>query len=84
MHASNFRKLKRIPDVMNIFKEVHNKIPSKLMLVGDGPDRPAAEDLCRELNLCDDVRFVGKQDRWKISWPLLTYSCFHPNMKVLD
>jgi len=63
MHASNFRKLKRIPDVMSIFKEVHDKIPCKLMLVGDGPERPAAEDLCRELNLCDDVRFVGKQEQ---------------------
>jgi len=63
MHASNFRKLKRIPDVVGIFKEVHDKIPAKLMLVGDGPERPAAEDLCRELNLCDDVRFVGKQEQ---------------------
>jgi len=63
MHASNFRKLKRIPDVLNIFKEVHDKIPCKLMLVGDGPERPAAEDQCRELNICDDVRFVGKQEQ---------------------
>ena len=45
MHASNFRKLKRIPDVLGIFKEVHDKIPCKLMLVGDGPERPSAEDL---------------------------------------
>jgi N-acetyl-alpha-D-glucosaminyl L-malate synthase BshA len=63
MHASNFRKLKRIPDVLRIFKEVNDKIPSRLMLVGDGPERPAAEDLCRELNLCDEVRFVGKQEQ---------------------
>jgi N-acetyl-alpha-D-glucosaminyl L-malate synthase BshA len=63
MHASNFRKLKRIPDVVKIFKEVHDRIPAKLMLVGDGPERPAAEDLCRELNICDDVRFVGKQEQ---------------------
>jgi L-malate glycosyltransferase len=63
MHASNFRKLKRIPDVINIFKEVNDKIPSRLMLVGDGPERPAAEDLCRELNLCDHIRFVGKQEQ---------------------
>jgi N-acetyl-alpha-D-glucosaminyl L-malate synthase BshA len=63
MHASNFRKLKRIPDVINIFKEINDKIPSKLMLVGDGPERPAAEDLCRELNVCDEVRFVGKQEQ---------------------
>lgn len=63
MHASNFRKVKRIPDVLKIFKEIHNKIPSKLMLVGDGPERPAAEDMCRELQLGDDVRFVGKQEQ---------------------
>jgi N-acetyl-alpha-D-glucosaminyl L-malate synthase BshA len=63
MHASNFRKLKRIPDVIQIFKEVNEKIPSRLMLVGDGPERPAAEDLCRELKLCDEIRFVGKQEQ---------------------
>src|SRR5688572_29944544 len=63
MHASNFRKLKRIPDVIKIFKELNEKIPSRLMLVGDGPERPAAEDLCRELNLCDEIRFVGKQEQ---------------------
>src|SRR5436190_2146045 len=63
MHASTFRKLKRIPDVIKIFKEVNDKIPSRLMLVGDGPERPAAEDLCRELNLCDEIRFVGKQEQ---------------------
>lgn len=63
LHVSNFRKLKRIPDIVNIFYEVHKQIPSKLLLVGDGPERPTAEDLCRELNLFDDVRFVGKQDQ---------------------
>ena len=63
MHASNFRKLKRIPDIIRIFKLVNEKIPSRLMLVGDGPERPAAEDLCRELHLCDEVRFVGKQEQ---------------------
>ncbi|HLF44974.1 MAG TPA: N-acetyl-alpha-D-glucosaminyl L-malate synthase BshA [Chitinophagaceae bacterium] len=63
MHASNFRKLKRIPDVIKIFKEINDKLPSRLMLVGDGPERPAAEDLCRELNICDEVKFVGKQDQ---------------------
>jgi N-acetyl-alpha-D-glucosaminyl L-malate synthase BshA len=63
MHASNFRRLKRIPDVIKIFKEVNDKIPSRLMLVGDGPERPAAEDLCRELDLCDEIRFVGKQEQ---------------------
>jgi N-acetyl-alpha-D-glucosaminyl L-malate synthase BshA len=63
LHASNFRKLKRVLDIVRIFDNVNKKIPSKLMFVGDGPDRPAAEDLCRELNLCDDIRFVGKQEQ---------------------
>jgi N-acetyl-alpha-D-glucosaminyl L-malate synthase BshA len=63
MHASNFRRLKRIPDVIKIFKEINDKIPSRLMLVGDGPERPGAEDLCRELNLCDEISFVGKQEQ---------------------
>jgi N-acetyl-alpha-D-glucosaminyl L-malate synthase BshA len=49
--------------VIKIFKDVNDKIPSRLMLVGDGPERPAAEDLCRELNLCDEIRFVGKQEQ---------------------
>jgi N-acetyl-alpha-D-glucosaminyl L-malate synthase BshA len=63
IHASNFRKIKRVQDVVRIFDIVHKKIPSKLLFVGDGPERPAAEDLCRELGLCDDMRFVGKQEQ---------------------
>ena len=61
LHASNFRKIKRIGDVIHIFKKLNDVIPSRLLLVGDGPERPVAESLCRELNLCDDIRFVGKQ-----------------------
>jgi N-acetyl-alpha-D-glucosaminyl L-malate synthase BshA len=61
LHASNFRKIKRIDDVIHIFKKLNDVIPSKLLLVGDGPERPMAEALCRELNLCDEIRFVGKQ-----------------------
>ena len=61
LHASNFRKIKRIGDVIHIFKKLNDVIPSKLLLVGDGPERPMAEALCRELNLCDEIRFVGKQ-----------------------
>jgi N-acetyl-alpha-D-glucosaminyl L-malate synthase BshA len=63
MHASNFRPLKRVEDVARIFAEVRKEIPSKLLFVGDGPERPAAENLCRELGLCDDMRFVGKQEQ---------------------
>ncbi len=63
MHASNFRKIKRVEDVVRIFAAVNKVIPSKLLFVGDGPERPAAESLCRELNLCDHMRFVGKQEQ---------------------
>jgi N-acetyl-alpha-D-glucosaminyl L-malate synthase BshA len=62
-HASNFRRLKRVDDVIMIFAEINESIKSKLLLVGDGPERPMAERLCRELNICDDVRFVGKQEQ---------------------
>ena len=63
IHASNFRKLKRVEDVVRIFAEVNKVIPSKLMFVGDGPERPMAESLCRDLNICEDTRFVGKQEQ---------------------
>ena len=63
MHASNFRKIKRVTDVVEIFAKVKKEVPSKLLFVGDGPERLAAETLCRELNLCDDMRFVGKQEQ---------------------
>ncbi|HTI10435.1 MAG TPA: N-acetyl-alpha-D-glucosaminyl L-malate synthase BshA [Puia sp.] len=63
MHASNFRKIKRVQDVVRIFDRVKKEIPSKLLFVGDGPERPGAEDLCRELGLMDDMRFVGKQEQ---------------------
>jgi N-acetyl-alpha-D-glucosaminyl L-malate synthase BshA len=63
MHASNFRKVKRVEDVIKIFSLVNQKIPSKLMMVGDGPERHQAENLCRHLGICDEVRFVGKQEQ---------------------
>jgi len=63
MHASNFRKIKRVNDVVKIFHEVNKKVPSKLLLVGDGPERSSAEGLCRQLGLYDDMRFVGKQEQ---------------------
>ncbi|PIQ22362.1 MAG: N-acetyl-alpha-D-glucosaminyl L-malate synthase BshA [Cytophagales bacterium CG18_big_fil_WC_8_21_14_2_50_42_9] len=62
VHTSNFRGVKRVQDVIRIFYEVHKQVPSKLLLVGDGPDRPKAEKLCRNLKICDDVRFLGKLD----------------------
>jgi len=63
MHASNFRQIKRVQDVVKIFYEVSRQIPGKLLFVGDGPERGHAEDLCRQLGVCNDVRFVGKQEQ---------------------
>ncbi|MGN6507899.1 MAG: N-acetyl-alpha-D-glucosaminyl L-malate synthase BshA [Chitinophaga sp.] len=63
LHVSNFRKVKRVPDVVKVFRQVRDVMPAKLLLVGDGPDRPSIECLCRELGLCDDIRFVGKQEQ---------------------
>ncbi len=61
VHVSNFRVVKRVPDVIKIFHEVRKKIPATLILVGDGPDRSACELLVRELGLQQHVRFLGKQ-----------------------
>jgi len=58
-HISNFRKVKRIPDVVKIFYKIQQKIPAKLMMVGDGPERVKAEDLCEELGISDKVIFFG-------------------------
>jgi L-malate glycosyltransferase len=63
LHASNFRKIKRVQDVVKIFEYVRKRIPAKLLFVGDGPERGTAEELCRQLKVCDDVRFVGKQEQ---------------------
>ena len=62
VHVSNFRKVKRVDDAIHVFKKVLEKIPSKLLMVGDGPERIRMEQLCRDLGTCDDVRFLGKQD----------------------
>ncbi len=61
-HVSNFRKVKRVQDVLQIFYKVRQQIPAKLLMIGDGPERQSLEALCRELNICGDVRFLGKQD----------------------
>ena len=63
LHASNFRRIKRAEDVVRIFQGVRQQMPAKLLLVGDGPERPGAESLARELDLCNDLRFVGKQEQ---------------------
>jgi N-acetyl-alpha-D-glucosaminyl L-malate synthase BshA len=61
LHASNFRKVKRIADVIYTFNKIKKSIPSKLLLVGDGPERHMAEELCRELGIFEETRFLGKQ-----------------------
>lgn len=60
VHTSNFRKVKRVDDVVRIFNNLRKEIPVKLLLVGDGPERSNIEVLCRELGTCDDIRFLGK------------------------
>jgi N-acetyl-alpha-D-glucosaminyl L-malate synthase BshA len=60
IHISNFRKVKRVEDVLRVFDIVRKEIPCKLILVGDGPERPAIDKLCRELNTCSDIISVGK------------------------
>jgi N-acetyl-alpha-D-glucosaminyl L-malate synthase BshA len=62
VHVSNFRKVKRVTDTILILQHIKKKLPAKLLLVGDGPDRSECERLARELNLQDDVKFLGKQD----------------------
>lgn len=60
VHTSNFRKVKRVQDVVEVFNKVRQVIPAKLLMVGDGPERHNMEELCRELCNIDDVRFLGK------------------------
>ncbi len=60
IHISNFRKVKRVEDVLRVFDIVRKKIPSKLILIGDGPERPQIDKLCRELDTCNDIISVGK------------------------
>lgn len=62
IHISNFRPVKRVPDVIKIFDKVNKEVPAKLLLIGDGPDRFECEQLCRQLNITDKVKFLGKQE----------------------
>lgn len=62
MHISNFRPVKRIPDVIRIFEKIHEKIPSKLVLVGEGPELTPGLELARSLGIQQDVISMGKQD----------------------
>jgi L-malate glycosyltransferase len=63
VHVSNFRSVKRVPDVIKIFAKVKQQIPSKLLMIGDGPDRLNVEELARSMGVYDDIRFLGKQEQ---------------------
>ncbi|NCD68783.1 N-acetyl-alpha-D-glucosaminyl L-malate synthase BshA [Mucilaginibacter agri] len=62
VHTSNFRRVKHAQDVVRIFAKVNAVLPSKLLMVGDGQDRPECEQLARDLGVSENVRFLGKQD----------------------
>jgi len=62
VHTSNFRKVKRVEDVVRIFNIIQQKIPAKLLLIGDGPERSNIEKVCRELHVCNKVTYLGKQE----------------------
>ncbi|NOT35713.1 MAG: N-acetyl-alpha-D-glucosaminyl L-malate synthase BshA [Candidatus Eisenbacteria bacterium] len=70
MHASNFRQVKNIPAVIHVFAEVRRRIQAKLVMIGDGPERSAAEALARELGVHRDVLFLGNQDSMEELLPL--------------
>jgi N-acetyl-alpha-D-glucosaminyl L-malate synthase BshA len=63
IHASNFRRVKRVDDVIKVFAQVLKALPAKLLMVGDGPERHAAEELCRQYGVDGQVRFLGKQEQ---------------------
>ncbi len=70
MHLSNFRRVKRVPDVVKVFAQVVRETPAQLVLVGDGPERSAAEWLARDLHIQEKVHFLGKQERVNELLPL--------------
>jgi N-acetyl-alpha-D-glucosaminyl L-malate synthase BshA len=63
MHVSNFRSVKRVRDVIRIYAEVNRELPSVLVMIGDGPDRPAAEEEARMLGVEESVSFLGKLEQ---------------------
>jgi len=62
VHTSNFRKVKRVEDVVHVFDRILKVMPAKLLLIGDGPERTAIEKLCKEIGNCHHVRFLGRQE----------------------
>ena len=70
VHASNFRKVKRVMDVIRTFLLINKKVPSKLLLIGDGPERPEIEAFTRECNDCGEIKFLGKQEQMEDILPI--------------
>ncbi|HMG82510.1 MAG TPA: N-acetyl-alpha-D-glucosaminyl L-malate synthase BshA [Ferruginibacter sp.] len=70
VHASNFRKVKRVDDVINTFLLINEKIPSRLLLLGDGPERPYAESICRDCVAVESIKFLGKQEQMEDILPI--------------
>ena len=70
VHASNFRKVKRVMDVIETFRLVNKKIPSKLLLIGDGPERPEIEAFTRTCADCAEIKFLGKQEQMEDILPI--------------
>lgn len=62
VHTSNFRKVKRVMDTVQVFAKVREQMPAKLLLIGDGPERQVVENECREQNICGDITFLGKMN----------------------
>ncbi len=70
VHASNFRKVKRVDDVIKTFLLIDEQLPSKLLLLGDGPERPYLEDMCRDCVSADNIKFLGKQEQMEDILPI--------------
>ncbi len=69
-HASNFRKVKRVEDVLKTFLLIHKEIPAKLILIGDGPERPMIEEMTRNCPSAKDIKFLGKQEQMEDLLPI--------------
>lgn len=70
VHASNFRKVKRVDDVLDTFLHLNKVIPSKLLLIGDGPERGRIEQMTRECASCAEIKFLGKQEQMEDILPI--------------
>ncbi|UAY51411.1 N-acetyl-alpha-D-glucosaminyl L-malate synthase BshA [Ferruginibacter albus] len=70
VHASNFRKIKRVEDVVKAFLLINKQLPSKLLLLGDGPERPYVESICRDCTGIERIKFLGKQEQMEDIFPI--------------